>query len=186
MPITHVTKVYAVEDAKIAKLTADPSGGSATYATSIDVPGIKEIGVTPEVNSVELRGDNVQLDADSNLIGLTLSVVHAKLHLDVLAVLIGGTVTDAGTTPNQTATYDRITTDSFNYFRLEGKTPTNGVDVVGGDVKLSFWKCKLTSIDLGFAEEDYRTVSFEARGVYRLADNKLFAIALRETAAALT
>lgn len=186
MPLTHVTKIYAVEDAKIAKLTADPTGGSATYATSIDVPGIKEIGFTPEVSTVELRGDNKRLDQDSKLVGGALSVAHAKLSFDALAVLVGGTVADSGTTPNQKVTYTFIGTDSPSYFKLEGKTPTNGEDVVGGDLHMTFYKCKLTSIELGFAEEDYRTVSFEASCVFQLASDKLFDIVLNETVAVIT
>lgn len=185
IPVTHVSKLYAVVDCKIAKLLTDPSGGTATYDALIDVPGIKNVGLGPEVNAVELRGDNVRLDSDSTLVGMTLSVEHAKISLDALAAMLGGTVTDAGIAPNQTATYKRISTDAFNYFRLLAKTPTNGVDVSGGDVKLEFYKAKVTSISFGLAEEDYQVVSFEASAVYRASDNGLFDLTLRETAAAL-
>lgn len=187
MVISHVSKIFAIEDAKIGKLLTDPVGGPATYATLIDVPGIKEITFSPEINNVELRGDNKRLESDSILVGGTISVSHAKMSLDALAVMMGGTVTDSGTTPNQKATFTRLSTDAFSYFKIEGKTPTGGIDQPAGDGHLLFHKCKVTDGEFtGFAEEDYRTVSFDAMCVWLIATDKLFDIILNETAVAIT
>ena len=133
MPVSHVTKWYAVSDAKISRLTADASGGAPTYATSVDVPGIKEIGIGGDINTAELRGDNSVLDQSSTLGAITVSVEHAKVSLDVLDVLFGTTTADTGSTPNMKATLTIAQNPTFNYFRLEAKTPTSGVDTVGGD-----------------------------------------------------
>lgn len=185
MPLSPVTKLYATEDAKISKLLTDPSGGSATYDPVIDVPGIKTVGIDFELSSVELRGDNTRLDADSALVGLNLTFEHAKLSLDALAVFLGGAVVDSGVAPNQKKTFSRLGTHAPSYFRFEAKTPTNGADTVGGDVHLVVYKCKLVDYELGFAEEDYQTLSGEFQGVYRTSDNKLFDVVLNETAAAI-
>ena len=185
MALSHVTKLYAVEDAKISPLTADPSGGTATYGAAIDVPGIKSIGLGPDITSVQLRGDNRELDSDSTLQAMEVTFEHAKLSLDALEVLMGGTTTDAAVTPDQTATFSRVATDAFSYFKLEAKTPTNGGDDVGGDVHIVLYKCKVTDISFGFAEEDYQTVSVTARAVYRAADEKLFDIVQNESAVAI-
>lgn len=185
MALAHTSKLFAVQDAKIAKLTSDPSGGSPVFATSIDVPGIKSVEVSFEINNVELRGDNTRLDSDSVLGGISVSFEHAKVSLDVLAAMIGGTVTDSGTTPNQVATLSRLSTDAFNYFKLEAKTPTNGVDFSGGDAHLIIWKLKLTDYSIGFAEEDYYTFEGEASGSTLLSNNKIFDIVLNETQAAV-
>ena len=184
MPLSHVSKLFAVVDAKISKLTADTSG-SPTYDTSLDVPGIKSVGMDFELNSVELRGDNKQLDSDTTLVGVDLTFEHAKLSLDVLGVLLGGTTADTGTTPAQVSTYSRLGTDAFNYFKFEARTPTNGVDTVGGDAHLIVYKCKITDYSLGLAEEDYQTFSGTARGVFPVANDKLFDIVLNETEAAI-
>jgi hypothetical protein len=186
MPLSHVSKIFAVSDCKIAKLTADPAGGSATYATAIDVPGIKEMTLSGSVESKELRGDNVQLDVTTVPGGLTVAVSHAKLSLDVLAVLLGGTVTDSGTTPAMKAAYVEALGNTMNYFRVEGLTPSNGADSIGGDLHFTLHKCILSSYpDLGFAEEDYRIVSFEASAVYLNATgNKRMTIDINETAVA--
>jgi hypothetical protein len=184
VPLSRVTKLYAVEDAKLAKLTAD-SSSSPTYDAVVDVPGIKSVGVTFEINSVELRGDNKQLDADSTLVAATVSFEHAKLSFDALAVLMGGTITDAGTTPAQKTTFTRVGTDAFNYFKFEAKTPTNGVDPIGGDAHLVFYKCKMTAYSPGLAEENYQTISGQFRSVFTISNDKLFDIVLNETAVAI-
>lgn len=187
MPISHFSKEFAIEDAKIAKLTADPSGGAATYATIIDVPGIKEVTLSGTVESKELRGDNALLDARSVFKSLSISVKHAKVSLDVLPVLLGGTTTDSGTTPNQKVTYDLLGTDTPNYFKFEAKTPTDGGDVIGGDVHIVVHKCVVSGLpDIGFAEEDYRTVGFDAVCSPLLATSrKWLTVIFNETAAAI-
>lgn len=188
MPLSRVHKWFAVEDAKIAALTADPAGGTTTYDTLIDVPGIKEIGLSGDVETLSLRGDNTKLDQQSILTDLTIEVSHAKLSLDVLSILLGYDVTETGTTPAQTVTADLTAAGAaLGAFYLEAKTPAGGVDVVGGDGHMIFWKCVLTSFpEIGFAEEDYRTVSFEAGVTPRLSDGRWHRIVVNETAAAIT
>lgn len=188
MPLSHFSKLFAVEDAKIAQMTADTSGGSATYAAVVDVPGIKEVTLSGTVESKELRGDNALLDARSVFKSLSITVSHAKISLDVLPVLLGGTTTDAGTTPNMTATFNLLGSNTPNYFKFQAKTPTNGADTIGGDVLITLHKCVVSGLpDLGFAEEDYRTVGFSAICSPLLATaNSWLSIALRETAVAIS
>jgi hypothetical protein len=186
MPLSHVTKVFGVNDAKIAKLTADPAGGTATYGTSIDVPGIKSVTIAGDISTVDLRGDHTLLDSDSTLQNITLSFEYAKLSLDALVVWLGGAVTDSGTTPDQMAKLALLGTDTLlgNHWKFEAKTVS--ADTPGGDVHLVLYKCKLASFpELGTAEEDYLTFTVEARAVPRLADSKWIDVELRETVAAL-
>lgn len=187
MAISHTTKVFAVTDAKIAALTADASGGgSPTYGTIQDVPGIKQIGLSFDMKNTELRGDNRRLESDSVLVGCKVTFDHAKLDLDALKILLGGTVTDAGTGTTETATFKRNGTDSLPYFKLEAATPTSGVDVVGGDLHLVVNKLKISNYNLGFAEEDYQTFSAEAVGVFTVSSDELFRLVINETAAAIS
>src|SRR4051794_12596563 len=108
MAITHKTKWFAVVDAKISPMTADPEGGAATYGASVDVPGIKSVGLTWQITSKELRGDNKRLDVDVSITGIRLQFAHAKLSLDALAILLGGSVIDSGLTPAQKARYRHL------------------------------------------------------------------------------
>lgn len=188
MPISHISKAYAVEDAKITPMTADPAGGSTTYGTSIDVPGIKVVTLSGTVNTQSLRGDNSLLDSRSVLQDLTLAVEHAKLSLDVLPVILDGSTTDSGTTPAMVATYNLLGSDNAPpYFKFEARTPANGGDVIGGDVHIVLWKCTLSGLpDLGFAEEGYKTVGFSATASPQLGTaNKWLSIILNESMVAI-
>lgn len=188
MPISHFSKVYAVDDAKIAPMTADPSGGTTTYGSLVDVPGIKAVTLSGTVNTKSLRGDNTLLDSRSVLESLTLAVENAKMSLDVLPIILDGATVDSGTTPNMAATFDLLGSDSAPpYFKFEAKTPADGADTIGGDLHIVLFKCTLAGLpDLGFAEEDYKTVGFSATCSPQLGTaNRWLRIVLNETAAAI-
>ncbi len=186
MPITHVTKLLAVDDAKCAKLTADAEGAAApTYGALVDLPGIKQVALTLEFESRELRGDNRRLDQASFLVGITLGFTQAKLSLDAAAIMAGGAVVDSGTAPAQKATWARGGADVVPQFKFEAKTPNNGIDVVGGDGHLVAYKLTATALPLGLAEEDYQTFDIEAAGAFLTSSGKLFDLVLNETGAAI-
>lgn len=185
MPISHVSKVFAVKDAKVEKLLTDPAGGTPTYAAAVDVPGIKAVTISGDVSSVELRGDNTKLDGDSTLAGVTVEFEYAKLSLDALNVFLGSTITDAGVAPNQTAMLGLRPTDQLNYFRF--RAVSAAADTIGGDVLFTLHKVKLDSFpDLGLAEEDYQTFSVSGFAVPILGTGQAWLdVTLRETTAAL-
>jgi hypothetical protein len=186
MALQHYSKWFAVEDAKIKKMLTDPDGGAATYATIIDVPGIKAATLNWTIETKVLRGDNKKLDEQSKLVDLGIEVDHAKLQLDVLAILIGGTVTDSGTTPNQKVSYDLLGASNGSYFGFEAKTPTDGIDIIGGDGHFVLHKLRASNVkDYGFAEEDYKTVGFSAGASPRIADDKWLQIVMNETQLAI-
>ncbi len=182
MPISHDTRWYAVDDARLARLTADASGAAGpTYGTLLDVPGIRSVGITGDVNSSELRGDGRRIDQSSKLAGLSLTFEFAKSAFDIFAVLAGGTVADAGVAPNQTATWQLLGGDTMNYFMFEAQT--KGVDTIGGDGHLRLWKCILTSFPgLGFGNEDYQTFSVDAAASPLTSTGRLLTGTLNETA----
>jgi hypothetical protein len=189
MPISRVTKLYSVQDCKISPLTADPAGGTATYGTSIDVPGIQEMAISGDVEVKQLRGDNVKLATNTALTNIQVAVTHAKLSLDVLVAILGGAVTDSGTTPAQKSVWGLSGTNAtLPPFKIEGITPPNGVDIVGGDLHWVLYKCTLSAFpDLGFANEDFRVVSFTADADPLLATgNKWMDAVLNETLVAIT
>lgn len=185
MPISHVTKMLAVDDAKIAKLLTDPESGTPTYGPLIDVPGVKQVALTLEIQTIELRGDNKRMDQASILVGCGIAWSQGKLNLDGQAVIIGGTVVDSGVTPAMKATYSRGGADTIPQFKFEARTPSNGTDTAGGDGHLLVYKLTGSAFPVGFAEEDYQTFDVEAQGAYLLSTNKLFDEILNETAAAI-
>jgi hypothetical protein len=176
VPISHV---------KISPMTAD-SGGSPTYGSSIDVPGVKTLEISGDINKKELRGDNGLLDVFSVLQNVNGKLGHAKLSLDLLAAVLGGSVVDAGSGSTETATWGLTSASAPKYWKIEGKTPTDGVDTVGGDAHILLYKCVLSSFPgFGFAEEDYAIPGIEFGTVSALSNGKWVDIVLNETAASI-
>ena len=190
MPLSHVTKVFAVKDCKVSKITADPAGGTTTYGTSIDVPGIKKVTIEGDVEIKQLRGDNSLLDQDAVLTHVTGTLNNAKLSLDVIAMMLGQTVTDSGTTPNQKAVLDIIGggfagAATITPFKLECVSAS--ADPVGGNVGFTLWKCVLASFPgMGLEEEDYRIGDFKVGAMPLLSNGKWVSPSINETALVLT
>ncbi|MFJ5675037.1 phage tail protein [Streptomyces sp. NPDC093097] len=186
MPLSPITKVYGVKDAKISRLTADPAGGAATYDVPIDVPGIKSFEISGDIETKKLRGDNGPLATNSAISGITVKVEHAKLSLAALAAITGGTTTSTGTTPAQTSTYSLTGSSTLPSFKLEGVTPANGTDIIGGDLHWVLYCCTLSKFpEVGFADEDFRTVSFEADADPLISSGKWLDAVINETAVAI-
>jgi hypothetical protein len=179
MPVSPVSKLYSTEDAKIAKLLSD-APGFASYGSMIDIPGIRQVTMTPQIESKSLRGDNRELDADSTLVAVELSFENAKVSFEALEVFLGGTWNAS------TGTYTQSDSGSLPYWAMGWRTPTSGGDAIGGDVQFQVFKAKITAHTLGTAFEDYQLLSGTARGVYRVADDKLFQAVVNETASAIS
>ncbi|OPC79936.1 phage tail protein [Embleya scabrispora] len=186
MPISRVTKLFAVRDAKVFPLLDDPAGGTPSYGAGVDVPGIKSMEISGDVETKELRGDNQLLDADSVFTNVSVSFPHAKLSLDVLTVIASGAVTDSGTGSTEASEWTLTGDSKPPAFKIEGVTPASGGDIIGGDVHFTAWKCILSKFPgLGLAEEDYRTIENEARAVPLISTNKQLSARINKTATAI-
>lgn len=184
MAIAHFSKTFGVDDAKVASMTADPSGGSTTYATAIDVPGVKSVTISGTYSKKSLRGDGGLIDVFSVLDNISATINYAKLDLGILALATGGTVTDSGTGSTEVATLDLNSADNLGFFKFEAQTL--GTDFVGGDCHLVLYKCIPTGLPFaGFGEEDYQTHSLPVDTTPRISDGKWLDVLFNETAAAI-
>lgn len=186
MPLKRTSMVYATKDAKIYPMLDDPEGGTAVYDDGIDVPGIKSVAISGNIEVKRLRGDNKQLATVTALTEVTAAVTHAKLSLDALAAMLGGTVTDTGTTPSQKVSWKMLGSTVFPPFMLRWATPQNGSDTIGGDVQFGLAKCVLSGFpEIGTEDEDFRIVSFEVAADPRLSDDEWLVTDFNETAVPL-
>lgn len=185
MPIAHFSKLFGVEDAKVYPMTAD-SGGAPTYGAGIDVPGVKSLEITGAVDSKRLRGDNRLLDVFSVLTDVNGRLNFAKISLDLMALLLGSPVVDAGSGSTETATWSLTGASAPAFWKIEAKTPTNGVDFVGGDAHIIFYKAVLSAFPgMGFAEEDYQLPGIEFATTPAISNAKWMDVVFNETAAAI-
>lgn len=185
MPLSHSTKVYAVKDAKIAPLTADPEGGTTTYGSLIDVPGIRTVGVGGDIENIELRGDQTLLDSDTFLNSITVEFEYAKLNLDALEVWLGGSTADGGSGSTETATWSLLGTDTlFGTWKFEAQVTS--VDTPTGDLHIVLYKCKLSDFpEIGTELDDYQIFSVAATASPRLSDAKWIDVVLNEQETAI-
>jgi len=182
MPISTQAAVIRLHDAKIAELTADTSA-ALTYGSLVDLGGIIEMRCTGEFDYRELEGDNQILTSHSFLKAIEIEVQQARIQLDALAVLIGGSVTASGTAPNQKQTYTVLATDQTKFFKIEGQS--KGTDAPGGDVQdchVVFYKCKLSGNVEYTLGADYARVTFRARAIPTINNGKIKEIVFNETA----
>src|SRR4051812_1644378 len=158
-----ITKVYAVQHCQIAAVTTDAAGSAITYGEWFDVPGIKSLAITGDMDTKALRGDNRLIDQQSIMTGLTAAIEHAKLSLQVLAVMLGGSVSTrtAGAGVPYTGSGWSLLNSAFPLpFGLRAVSAAQ--DAPGGAVAFVLSRCSLSSFpEFGAAEEDYQTVSAE-------------------------
>lgn len=164
--------------------TAPSTSDVVTMPTSYQLVGAKSLAYTATMKTVDLRGDNTFLDTDSVLEALEFDVDVAKFNFDAAALMLGGTVTDAGTTPNQSTIWKLLTNPTFGYFKLEARCVT--ADPLAGDVHVVVSKAKAADAWLmGFAEEGYAPNKVKIKAVPPLGTNPWCQIGLFETALAI-
>jgi len=165
----------------------NPAIGAA-YNPLVVVPGSKTLELGGTVQAETLRGDFALLDVDAFLKDASATFTFAKANLDLWPILIGGTVTDSGTSPNQIAQYSLTSPAGvpprFNAFKIEGQSVS--ADPINGDVHIRLNKCKLNSFPkYGMAEENYETFQASAIAVPRLSDGAWIDTWIDETATAI-
>jgi hypothetical protein len=158
MPLGHTTRLLGVNDAAIYKMLTDVAASAPTYASKVDVVGVKSLECSLEIDTKELRGDNTLLAADSVMKRISGTLAYAKHGFDVWGAALSSAAADSGTTPNMKTTYDIVQTTLPASVKIEAQTKQ--VDYVGGDVHIILWKCAPNTMPFGFMEEDYRTQSF--------------------------
>lgn len=183
--------LYRLKDAKVYELTADSSSG-LTYGTGKDVPGIVEVAIETEYESVEFRGDDRVRRVESKAFKGTIRVRTETLPADVRTVIEGGTVTQ--TAESTSGAGDSKTeylvkgADAPKYFKLAGLIPharETGKET-GKSATFNVYKAKLTgTVRQVFNAEPFR-YEFEATIIPTENNDKLWDITGHENDATLT
>ena len=164
MTISKKTALLGVNDLKIFPVTKDDSTGFTT-GTGIDVPGIRQISVTFEIDEKELTGDEKTLAVSSKVKSVSFVSEYAELSLDVLAALSGGSVSVTSANNTETASFTFEADDIPSYFQLQAKI--DGTDSIsGGDCHICIYKAKVTAMPINGVQGDFATYTFEGKGVF--------------------
>ena len=163
MALKTVTKLFGVDDAKLFPVTED-SETQFTCGTGIDLPGVRQISLTYEIEEKSLTGDEKVLDVSNKIKSVSFNMEYAKLSLEVLAQLTGGSYSTSGSDDAETATFSFGGGDLPNYFQLKAQILDTNNEC--GDVHFCIYKAKATAIPLNGVQDDFATLTFDGRGVY--------------------
>lgn len=97
------TVVYDVQKFNVYAMTSGDivGGASPTYGTAVNLEGIADVSLTPDITSADLKGDGGRTIARfARNTMWTCSATYGRVGLDALAVMIGDLVTGNGTTTN--------------------------------------------------------------------------------------
>lgn len=183
MALSKQSVILGVDDVKIFPISED-SSSALTYGTALDVPGIQRIDLSPNFTEKGLKGDGKILDYYIQLDTIGFSFDSAKVDLDVLAVLEGGTVSTSGTTPNEIHTYTVGADSTPNYFKLEGKTNYTGGEA--GDFHFTLFKCRANSVVVEYRTQDYAVVSVVGIAIPTTNNGNIKEYKMNETAATIS
>ena len=179
---------FDVKDCKVYSISADASGSATAFGSGVDVPGIQEVSLEPNFITNELKGDGgVVLAKKGKIDRMNFSCTYSELSLDVLAVLLGQTVTPAGSADAETADMP-IDDTSLPYFKIgflldDLQTSSDAL----ATIVVTLQKCQLTGGSLVSGSTDsFNSPTFTAEGIKPAGTPIRFGnVSFAETAATL-
>lgn len=143
--------IYGMNDIKITNMAGD---------TQVDLNAARKLTFTPVFVNDSLKGDDKVVATISYVEKFEGDLESGGITLEAIALLMGKTVTESGSSPNQE---DKITLkagDKPPYVKIYGKALGDGVDGLHVIIK----KAKLTAFEAGSEVDTWMltTCSFEA------------------------
>lgn len=138
MALSNPSLPFGLRDVKIYPIDINNNVGSG-----VDLPAM-QIFSFKEAESFEiLKGDDLSLASHGGGPTVTWELESGGISLDAYAVIMGGTVTTTGVSPNTIKTYTKGALDQRPYFQVEGQAISDS----GGDFHCVVFRCKA---DAGF------------------------------------
>lgn len=160
-------------DAALFSLITDDAS-ELTYGTGFDVT-IQELSINPDIETVELPGDDIILDIFSKLKQITGTIKFAKVHTAALSLLWGATEGTTSSTRTLTISGD----DLPGYFKIVAK-----VAYTGGSSNavclLHLFKVKMTNIEFSGNQDDYWQFSADFSAIATTYTDQVCEIAIHE------
>lgn len=177
MPLaTHGQQPYSAEDCKVFPFSAGVPG------TGLDVPGFNTLTSDPQTTEAQNRGDNQVIASVSSLDSLDLTLTVGIWNVDAIAAIAGGTVVNAGTTPDQTRTLTHNVNDVKTDFALKVMAKSKSPD--GGMVQIIFPRCQSKNVPgYGLADADFNNLDLDISAIPNTAGD-IVSVKQYETAAA--
>lgn len=163
------TILFDVHDLKVYPLT-DDSGASPVYGAAVDVYGVAEVGLDPNLVSAELKGDGRVIAKRGKIDRLNFSATYGRLAQEVLEVIMDFDVS----APSVTQSRARLLAgNSLPYFKAAFRIEDadNGIE----DVHVTLYKCQVTGGTLlGQSSDNFGQPTFEAEAIALAATDAAF------------
>jgi hypothetical protein len=162
--IATETILFDVHDCKVWPMLTDATGASPTYGAAVDVFGISQVGVDPNMVTAELKGDARVIAKKGRLDRVNVNATYGKLSLDVLDVILNATVTAGGSGSTETQTGTLQGGIQLPYFKFAAQI--QDVDLGIGDLTVVAYKCQVTGGSLvGVQTDQFGQPNFTAEGI---------------------
>lgn len=169
LPDTQI--IYGLRDIKIRK-------GSV----QVDLAAAQTMVFSPEITGNEMRGDDVVFHRTSRISKATGSLSAGGYTADAIAVMTGKTITESGSSPNQTGVWSLSGGDSFPEFEVWGQAYGQS----GGALMVRLFRCVITGgFEFNFADEEFFTTGIDVDILPDTSTGKIFEVTQQETAAAI-
>ena len=140
------------------KIASYVSPGS--YGTAYTILGARSMSVQIQMESEELRGDDVVIDRHSKAVSATFTLAYASVDLSALDILLGGTLVSNASYEDFLIGQD----DNTPYFAVAGRVVSSGGTT---DLHLFAGHCKISGAVSYQAQLDtYIIPSLEVQAVY--------------------
>lgn len=170
---------FSLDSAWLAKLLQDNSTAVEydEVLGLIQAKGISEIKCTPIQSEYSLEGDNGIVDVQTVLEGYDLEWTNGIMTFDEMKLLENGTVESILDTDGSTIIgyrYVNKSSDKPNFFGVVGAVDSQ-------NMKVAFPKCKVTSVEISFANKEYAVLSVKAKAIRRDNDKAMRFLSYTDT-----
>jgi len=185
LPVDNI-RLIELSDTKIAQLLTD-SSGSPTYSSSVDIPAITKLNIAPKTDTKKLHGDSLLLDVYQRTLEIECDFEFGELSLDAYVVMVGGSITASGTTPNQITKYSLTGLNNTPpYWKIEGQWTYAGAGI--GDAHVILYKVKATDlppVEINDASGNFGVQKVKGLAVPCQSNQSWFDIVINETKTAI-
>lgn len=124
----------------------------ASPNTQVDLPAAIALEFKEVLDTAQLKGDDALAAVHSLFSHVEWKIDAGGINFDALALIMGRTVINSGTTPNRYDILNGLDTDAPPYFKVYGKS----VGADGGDVFCKILKCKISEAPtFGFSNGEF-------------------------------
>jgi len=174
---------YGLRDLELKPITAV---ATETLGTLVDIPAARVFEFTESEEYTDLRGDDKTITTRGKGATGQWNLESGGYSADVVKAIVGGVLTDSGTTPSQKRVLVKKVSDQRPWFHVEGQVIVDS----GGDLHAVVHRCRCTS-DVKWSFKDGEWVLTNVSGIFlpSLASatlDELYQIIYNETAAAIT